>query len=54
MYDERNYIADLDNSNFGAINRRSTNQSNFPPIQLGLKLLWWSYMTNRRIGRHSR
>jgi hypothetical protein len=47
MYDERNYSTDVNSPNFWAIDRRSTNQSNFPrpdpaghQAALVIKLLW--------------
>jgi hypothetical protein len=41
MYDERDYVRDPNNSEFGTINKNTVNQSNFPRfIQLGFKLLF--------------
>ena len=41
MYDERQYVTDQNNNEFGTINKNTVNQSNFPRfIQLGFKLLF--------------
>ncbi len=41
MYDERQYVTDQNSNEFGAINKNTTSQSNFPRfIQLGFKLLF--------------
>ncbi len=41
MYDESQYVTDYNNKDFGAINKNTTVQSNFPRfIQLGFKLVF--------------